>query len=133
MSASLDQLGRQRMLAMFADWTDRIAGGETPEAPRRERPQRPQGVERNVVITQWDWADPKAYLHDVVSTDRRKPTVNANGKLYGALDANLKEAAALSVLAHLEHLSARGMVSAEGATDKLSGFYVRASGAAASS
>ena len=81
MSASLDQLGRQRMLAMFADWTDRIAKGEVPEAPKR-----PQGIERNIVITQWDWADPKAYLHDVVSTDRRKPTVNANGKLYGALE-----------------------------------------------
>ena len=65
---------------MFADWTDRIAAGELPPAP-----PRPQGIERNVVITQWDWADPKAYLHDVVSTDRRNPTVNANGPLYGAL------------------------------------------------
>ena len=83
MSSALDQLGRQRMLAMFADWTDRIANGEVPEAPKR-----PEGIERNVVITQWDWADPKAYLHDVVSTDRRKPTVNANGKLYGALEAS---------------------------------------------
>jgi hypothetical protein len=83
MSATLDQLGRQRMLAMFADWTDRIANGEVPEAPKR-----PQGVERNVVITQWDWADPKAYLHDVASTDRRNPTVNANGKLYGSLEVS---------------------------------------------
>ena len=83
MSTSLNQLGRQRMLAMFADWTDRIAAGEVPPAPKR-----PQGIERNVVITQWDWADPKAYLHDVVSTDRRNPTVNANGKLYGALEAS---------------------------------------------
>ncbi len=49
-------------------------------------PPRPQGIERNVVITQWDWADPKAYLHDSVSTDRRNPTVNANGLLYGALE-----------------------------------------------
>ncbi|MEX2154397.1 MAG: carboxypeptidase-like regulatory domain-containing protein [Gemmatimonadaceae bacterium] len=83
MSASLSQLGRERMLAMFADWTDRIAAGEAPPAPRR-----PQGIERNVVITQWDWADPKAYLHDVVSTDRRNPTLNPNGKLYGALEAS---------------------------------------------
>jgi hypothetical protein len=83
MSNSLNQLGRQRMLAMFADWTDRIAAGEVPPAPRR-----PQGVERNVVITQWDWADPKAYLHDLVSTDRRNPRLNANGKLYGALEAS---------------------------------------------
>jgi hypothetical protein len=49
-------------------------------------PPRPQGVERNVVITEWDWADPKAYLHDEVSTDRRDPTVNAGGKIYGSLE-----------------------------------------------
>jgi hypothetical protein len=77
----LGQLGRDRALAMFADWTDRIAAGEVPPTP-----PRPQGIERNVVITQWDWADPKAYLHDEVSTDRRNPTLNANGPLYGALE-----------------------------------------------
>ena len=26
------------------------------------------------MITQWDWADPKAYLHDEISTDKRNPT-----------------------------------------------------------
>ena len=83
MSNSFTQMGRDRLLAMYADWTERIAKGETPSAP-----PRPQGIERNVVITVWDWADPKSYLHDVVSTDRRKPTVNANGKLYGALEAS---------------------------------------------
>jgi hypothetical protein len=77
----LGQMGRDRALALFADWTDRIAAGEVPPTP-----PRPQGLERNVVITQWDWADPKAYLHDSVSTDRRKPTLNANGPLYGALE-----------------------------------------------
>jgi hypothetical protein len=81
MSGTLDQIGRQRALAMFADWTDRIAAGEVPPAP-----PRPQGVERNVVITQWDWADPKAYLHDEVSTDRRHPTTNPNGAIYGSLE-----------------------------------------------
>jgi hypothetical protein len=64
----------------FADWTDRIAAGELPQA----RPPRPQGVERNVVLTLWDWGDQKTYLHDLIATDRRKPTVNANGKIYGA-------------------------------------------------
>ena len=83
MIGTVNRLGSRRMLEMFADWTDRIAAGEVPPAPRR-----PQGIERNVVITQWDWADPKAYLHDVVSTDRRNPTVNANGKVYGALEAS---------------------------------------------
>jgi hypothetical protein len=83
MTGSLHRLGRERTLEMFADWTDRIAAGEVPPAP-----PRPQGVERNVVITLWDWADPKAYLHDLVSTDRRDPTVNAGGPLYGALEAS---------------------------------------------
>jgi hypothetical protein len=99
MSNALNQLGRQRMLAMFADWTDRVAAGEVPPAPRR-----PQGIERNVVITQWDWADPKAYLHDVVGTDRRNPTLNANGKLYGALELS---ADYLPVLDPVRHQATR--------------------------
>ena len=99
MSASLNGMNRERMLAMFADWTDRIAAGEVPSAP-----SRPQGPERNVVITLWDWADPKSYLHDVVSTDRRKPTVNANGKLYGALEAS---ADYIPVLDPVKHQASR--------------------------
>jgi hypothetical protein len=83
MTSTVHQAGRDAVLKMLADWTDRIAAGEVPEAP-----PRPQGQERNVVITQWDWADPKAYLHDVVSTDRRNPTVNANGPVYGALEVS---------------------------------------------
>jgi hypothetical protein len=81
MSGSLNQFGKARVLKMFADWTDRIKAGVLPPAP-----QRPQGLERNIVITQWDWADPKAYLHDVVSTDRRNPRINANGPVYGSLE-----------------------------------------------
>ena len=49
-------------------------------------PMRPQGVERNVVITLWDWAGPKDYLHDEISTDKRNPTVNANGLIFGATE-----------------------------------------------
>ena len=55
-----------------------------PANCRRHKPTRPQGVERNVVLTLWDWSDPKLYLHDLIATDRRKPTVNANGKIYGS-------------------------------------------------
>jgi hypothetical protein len=77
----LAQLGPERALPMFADWTDRIAAGELPPAP-----PRPQGVERNIVITEWDWADPKAYLHDEIATDKRNPTLNANGLIYGAAE-----------------------------------------------
>jgi hypothetical protein len=82
LSAIENQLGKSKALSLFADWTDRIAAGEVPASA----PRRPQGLERNVVITQWDWADPKAYLHDVVGTDRRHPTVNAKGLLYGSLE-----------------------------------------------
>jgi hypothetical protein len=81
MISTLGQFGREKALALFADWTDRIAAGEVPQAP-----PRPQGLERNVVITQWDWADPKGYMHDEVSTDRRNPTLNANGLIYGAME-----------------------------------------------
>jgi carboxypeptidase family protein len=81
MSGGLNQLGRERALKMFADWTDSIAAGAVPPAP-----PRPQGIERNIVITEWDWADPKSYLHDEVSTDRRNPALNANGLIYGSLE-----------------------------------------------
>src|SRR5688572_5069983 len=83
MTGMVQQMGAPRTLKMFADWTDRIAKGEVPPTP-----PRPQGIERNVVITMWDWADPKVYLHDLVSTDRRNPTVNANGPVYAVLEAS---------------------------------------------
>jgi streptogramin lyase len=80
MANNIGRMDAQRTLAMFADWTDRIAEGELPAA----KPPRPQGLERNVVITLWDWSSPKAYLHDEIATDKRNPTVNANGLIYGA-------------------------------------------------
>src|SRR5580658_7940417 len=64
----------------LADWTDRIGAGELPAVP----PTRPSGIERNIVATVRDWSDGKAYLHDLSGTDRRNPTVNGHGKLYGA-------------------------------------------------
>jgi hypothetical protein len=64
----------------FADWTDRIANGELPAT----KPPRPQGAERNVVITEWEWGTPSTYLHDSMSTDKRNPTVNAYGPIFGA-------------------------------------------------
>ena len=82
MSARFTQVGRQRVLGMYSDWTDRVAAGELPAAA----PERPQGRERNLVVTMWDWADPKAYLHDEISSDKRNPTVNANGPIYGTLE-----------------------------------------------
>ena len=80
MALTLGRLGPQRAYKMFADWTDRIAAGELPF----DKPERPKGVERNVVITSWEWGKRGMYLHDEVSTDKRNPTVNANGKIYGS-------------------------------------------------
>jgi len=94
MSRTLAGMG-DRALHMWADWTDRIAAGELPPVPTR-----PQGQERNVVITQWDWADPTAYLHDLVSTDRRDPTVNPYGKLYGALEESADYLPVLDPVSH---------------------------------
>ena len=65
MAVTLGRLGPKKALALFADWTDRIAAGELPFA----RPERPQGVERNVVISMWEWSTP-SYLHDAVSSDK---------------------------------------------------------------
>jgi hypothetical protein len=69
---NIGQLDMRRALTLFAEWTNRIAAGELPAST----PPRPQGVERNVVITLWDWATPKAYLHDEIATDKRHRTVN---------------------------------------------------------
>jgi hypothetical protein len=69
-------------LAALADWTDRIKAGELPSAT----PPRPTGLERNIVVTVRDWSDPKHYLHDLTLTDKRKPTVNGYGLIYGAAE-----------------------------------------------
>jgi hypothetical protein len=78
MSATLSSMGRERALKMFADYTDKVAAGVVPPAP-----PRPQGVERNLVLTLWEWGDPATFSHDTFVTDKRNPTVNANGPLYG--------------------------------------------------
>jgi hypothetical protein len=64
----------------FGDWTDRVAKGELPKS----KPPRPTGVERNIVVTSWEWSTEKHYLHDLISSDRRYPTVNAYGPLFGS-------------------------------------------------
>ena len=79
MLGQLDQ-PRPARLRDLGDWTDRIAKGELPHA----KPPRPQGVERNIVVTLRDWMNEKQYLHDLIASDRRYPTVNAYGPLYGS-------------------------------------------------
>jgi hypothetical protein len=82
MARDITRLDTEKALDLFGDWTTRIAAGELPFA----KPERPSGIARNVVISTWDWSRPTAYLHDEVATDRRDPTVNAHGKLYGSAE-----------------------------------------------
>jgi len=82
MLRNINQLGGSKAAAMFGEWTDRINAGEVPKV----KPARPQGVERNLVVTVWDWSNPKAYLHDEISTDKRNPTLNANGLIVGSTE-----------------------------------------------
>ena len=83
MTNVMNRFGRSRGLEMFADWSDRIAAGALPP-----RPPRPQGVERNVVVTMWEWGTEIDYIHDEIATDKRDPTVNANGPIYGVNISN---------------------------------------------
>ena len=77
MTNFMNRFGRQRGLEMYADWTDRIAAGEVPEAPAR-----PSGRERNVVITLWDVGNDTSYIHDEISSDKWNPSVGAGGPVY---------------------------------------------------
>jgi hypothetical protein len=79
MARGISQLG-EAGLKSFAQWTDEIEKGALPSA----KPERPKGAARNLVVTTWDWSQPTHYLHDLVSTDRRNPRVNAYGRVYGS-------------------------------------------------
>ena len=61
----------------LADWTEAIEKGAVPPAP-----PRPQGIERNIVSTQWDVGDDHSFMHDQISTDKNDPTVNGGGPNY---------------------------------------------------
>jgi streptogramin lyase len=78
MNERLTELGSERALRMFAAWTDGIASGKTPI----EAPARPSGIERNVVVTVRDYGR-GTFTRDPVASDRRDPTVNAGGLIYG--------------------------------------------------
>ena len=77
MNSSLGPIGRKAINA-FANWSDRIEKGELPPVP-----PRPAGLERNIVVTQWEWSIAKNFVHDAISTDRRNPTVNGYGIVLG--------------------------------------------------
>jgi hypothetical protein len=73
----LNNQGQTRSLKVYADWTERVAKGEVPPTP-----PRPTGIERNLVLTLWDVGDDHSFMHDLVSTDKNHPTVNAYGPVY---------------------------------------------------
>jgi hypothetical protein len=77
MAGAYNIFGREAASRTFADWTDRIAAGALPP-----RPARPEGVERNVVVTLWDWGVDSSFMHDEITTDKNDPTVNGYGYVY---------------------------------------------------
>lgn len=79
MLRSMGNIGYERGISMFADWTDRIDAGEVPPAP-----PRPQGIERNVVLTLWDFGASNSFLHGVAVSNRYDTHVNAHGPVYNA-------------------------------------------------
>jgi hypothetical protein len=79
MAYTMSQYGYARGIDMFADWTRRIEDGALPA----DAPPRPRGRERNIVISLWDWGTGR-FMHDIITTDRRNPTINANGPVVGA-------------------------------------------------
>ena len=77
MAGAFSAFGREAAMQRFADWTNRIEAGEVPDEP-----ERPQGIERNVVVTLWDWGVADSFMHDEITTDKNDPTVNAYGPVY---------------------------------------------------
>ena len=77
MAGAFATFGQRAAAESFADWTDRIAAGELPP-----QPERPQGIERNVVVTLWDWGVDTSFMHDEITTDKNDPTVNPWGPVY---------------------------------------------------
>jgi len=73
----LNTQGPDRTLKMWADWSRAIEKGAVPPAPAR-----PTGIERNVVLTLWDWGTDHSFMHDEITTDRNNPTVNGGGPVY---------------------------------------------------
>jgi hypothetical protein len=71
-------LGRDVAISVFSDWATRIAAGEVPPEP-----PRPAGIERNIVISQWEWGDQFTYAHDEIATDKRDPFLYPYGPVYG--------------------------------------------------
>jgi hypothetical protein len=73
----LNNMGQPRLLKILSDWSRSMEKGAVPPAP-----PRPRGVERNLVLTLWDWGTDHSFMHDEITTDRNNPTVNGGGPVY---------------------------------------------------
>src|SRR5881628_3485731 len=82
MGAFFQRFGEPRKA--FAAWTEAIAKGEAPT----NAPPRPTGVQRNLVISLWDWGSPIDGRADNAAADLRNPRLTANGKVYGVSQMN---------------------------------------------
>ncbi len=71
-------LGYDVLSESLAAWASKIQAGAVPPAP-----PRPSGIERNVVVTQWDFAAAPENVHDEIATDKRNPTLYPYGKVWG--------------------------------------------------
>lgn len=80
MASRFQALGSMRQA--FAEWTDRVAAGEAPA----DAPPRPRGVERNLVISLWDWGSEIDARTDMAASDIRDGGVNANGPVFGVAE-----------------------------------------------
>jgi len=82
MGAFFQRFGEPRKA--FATWTEAIARGEAPKSA----PPRPTGVQRNLVISLWDWGSPIDGRADNAAADLRNPRITPNGKVYGVSQMN---------------------------------------------
>jgi hypothetical protein len=82
MAASFMQKGEDRK--QYAKWTDAIKAGALPT----EVPPRPTGLERNAVVTLWDWATPVSFLHDEIAGVHYDPKLLPNNKIWGVSNSN---------------------------------------------
>ena len=78
MNRAAHVMGYDILAESLAAWASRIQAGALPAVP-----PRPAGIERNFVVTSWDYQTGSENIHDEISTDKRDPTLYPYGKVWG--------------------------------------------------
>jgi hypothetical protein len=65
---------------MFSEWTERLAQGIYPLT----EPSRPTGLERNLVVTLWDWGEPTSVVTNVALAVSGTTRARGSSRVYGA-------------------------------------------------